>query len=182
MNGNPCEFVLAAHRWIVPLRRCSGCEELLLSFSFSLSLCSNNYFLRVSARLSNCVCDWGDVIRRHSPYPFHPPPKKTIKISNGRRGGSENNLLKLLKEFFPGIQPAPRYHPNYAAGFKSRRIYLYSPISQICLMELSNLFTTQHPLFTDPRWWTVPKKKMGGKTPEEWSLFFDGQMRSGAGA
>lgn len=180
MNGNPCEFVLAAHRWIVPLRRCSGCEELLLSFS--LSLCSNNYFLRVSARLSNCVCDWGDVIRRHSPYPFHPPPKKTIKISNGRRGGSENNLLKLLKEFFPGIQPAPRYHPNYAAGFKSRRIYLYSPITQICLMELSNLFTTQHPLFTDPRWWTVPKKKMGGKTPEEWSLFFDGQMRSGAGA
>lgn len=97
MNGNPCEFVLAAHRWIVPLRRCSGCEELLLSFS--LSLCSNNYFLRVSARLSNCVCDWGDVIRRHSPYPFHPLRKKQLRLAMAGGGAQRTTCWNCWKNF-----------------------------------------------------------------------------------
>lgn len=56
MNGNPCEFVLAAHRWIVPLRRCSGCEELRLSFSFSLSLSAPTTISCVWARGSRTAC------------------------------------------------------------------------------------------------------------------------------
>lgn len=101
MNGNPREFALAAHRWIVPLRRCSGCEEVLLSFSFSLSLSLLQQLFPACERAAVELCVWlrwcHQASQSLSPPPL--PEKKQLRLAMAGGGAQRTTCWNCWKNF-----------------------------------------------------------------------------------